>query len=56
MAAAAILENGVGRSVLSFLGSACQYQSVYRISSKSVHKWLLAALRRFMLPGHAKMG
>ena len=35
MAAAAILENGCRLPLLGFLNSACVYQSVYRISSKS---------------------
>jgi hypothetical protein len=39
MAAAAILENGVGPSWLSFFDSACKNQSAYKISSKSVDKW-----------------
>jgi hypothetical protein len=39
-AAAAILENGVGPSLLSFLDSACCVYSVFRISSKSVDKRL----------------
>jgi hypothetical protein len=37
--AAAILENGVGSFLLVILDSVCGYQSVYKISSKSVDNW-----------------